>query len=706
MSFHSIYSRRPMTSEEKGFPPEFAIYLPFFSDAERKHLDTVRNQFTPSSSMEKVKVHLLDILPKLDSVSNMFLFVTTKILFEVGELETLVNLSYSYDSPYIDVWHARLMLHQGLIKEVLQMVDNIKKNKSCPKLVNLHCNLLLALAQFQLGNRKQGIYYLEQLFAESVKTPGINEDEKLIFNDVLLEAHELHVYQNRFQEEFIKLENRINVALQIANELNHRNHTASLYNQYAIILRETGQLEKALEYQNKALDLFIQTGYLRMIGACKGNLGSIYMFLQDYEKASALLLDALEIFKYLEERRNIAYIERFLGDIHAEQGELLTAIKRYKKAIQILEEVNIVEPIIYCILAELYIRTEQESEFNVLMNIIEEIIKNEPESIIVAYYYYLKGVYETTKVNIGTAKDFLHKAVKITDKVGWSILSAKILISMLNIELKTIKLPAKEEQISAAQELIKQLEPFLREKKRKIEYIELLLISTTLNILKEDEISAIGNMHQITEIMKEIGKKNIEESLKETIEEVKKTIFKIKDKSLKQEQILSLLNQSKREFRLFRIHYTKEEELAHPTPLALLILHRSGIPLRSYVISRRTVKDQILFGGFITAVQDLIQELFREKATSKIMVISYGNYKILIERSIQEFSVVIVAARDSFILRRKLHALVSLLDNVTIPTDFYGELEEKTRQKIDEAVSEIFEEELDISDIGQQETNV
>ncbi|MHA1685617.1 MAG: hypothetical protein ACTSYD_04320, partial [Candidatus Heimdallarchaeaceae archaeon] len=117
------------------------------------------------------------------------------------------------------------------------------------------------------------------------------------------------------------------------------------------------------------------------------------------------------------------------------------------------------------------------------------------------------------------------------------------------------------------------------------------------------------------------------------------------------------------------------------------------------------VRDQILFGGFITAVQDLIQELFKDKTTSKSMVISYGNYKILIERSRQDFSIVIVAAKDSFILRRKLHMLVSKLEDVKLPKDYYGELEEEIRENIDSIVNAMFEEELDISDITEEQSN-
>ncbi|MHA1685416.1 MAG: hypothetical protein ACTSYD_03285, partial [Candidatus Heimdallarchaeaceae archaeon] len=103
-----------MTGVERGFPPEFAIYIPFFSDKEQKHLKAIENSVNKNSSMIVLKNHMLNILAEIKEPSTMFLFVLSRLLFETGEIETLVHLSYDYDNPAVDVWHARLMFHQGL----------------------------------------------------------------------------------------------------------------------------------------------------------------------------------------------------------------------------------------------------------------------------------------------------------------------------------------------------------------------------------------------------------------------------------------------------------------------------------------------------------------------------------------------------------------------------------------------------------------
>ena len=133
------------------------------------------------------------------------------------------------------------------------------------------------------------------------------------------------------------------------------------------------------------------------------------------------------------------------------------------------------------------------------------------------------------------------------------------------------------------------------------------------------------------------------------------------------------------------------------TPMALIILHRSGIPLRSYVILKRAVKDQLLFGGFITAIKDMLTELFEEQR-SHMMVITYGNHKIVIEAHPKGFSSVAISAFDSFSLRRKIHQLTENLAKLEIPKQFYGEISEDLSQVIDEEVKTLFGSTLIFSD--------
>ncbi len=73
-----------------------------------------------------------------------------------------------------------------------------------------------------------------------------------------------------------------------------------------------------------------------------------------------------------------------------------------------------------------------------------------------------------------------------------------------------------------------------------------------------------------------------------------------------------------------------------------------------------TVSDDLLFGGFVSAIRHLMDELFIDQKHG-VLSIDHGQYKLLIEFSSSDFSIAVIALRDSFMLRRKMHRLVEHL---------------------------------------------
>ena len=81
-----------------------------------------------------------------------------------------------------------------------------------------------------------------------------------------------------------------------------------------------------------------------------------------------------------------------------------------------------------------------------------------------------------------------------------------------------------------------------------------------------------------------------------------------------------------------------------------------------------------------------------------MLVITYGNHKIIIEAHPKGFSSVAVSALDSFSLRRKIHQLTDKLSQIDIPKQFFGELSDEVSDAIDTKVQELFGPHLVFSD--------
>ena len=81
-----------------------------------------------------------------------------------------------------------------------------------------------------------------------------------------------------------------------------------------------------------------------------------------------------------------------------------------------------------------------------------------------------------------------------------------------------------------------------------------------------------------------------------------------------------------------------------------------------------------------------------------VLVITYGNHKIIIEAHLKGFSSVAVSALDSFSLRRKIHQLTDKIASLNIPKQFYGELDPDISDSIDAEVKNLFGTNLVFSD--------
>ncbi|MCK5409793.1 MAG: hypothetical protein KAJ30_05960, partial [Candidatus Heimdallarchaeota archaeon] len=125
-------------------------------------------------------------------------------------------------------------------------------------------------------------------------------------------------------------------------------------------------------------------------------------------------------------------------------------------------------------------------------------------------------------------------------------------------------------------------------------------------------------------------------------------------------------------------------------PIAVLIFHSSGIPIRTYLSEDVRVSDDLLFGGFVSAIRHLMNELFMEQKQG-ILSIDHGQYKLLIEFYSNVFSVVVIALRDSFMLRRKMHRLVEGLSFKGLTGDKYkGDISETETYELDSVVRNLF----------------
>ncbi|MHA1115491.1 MAG: hypothetical protein ACTSPJ_04905 [Candidatus Heimdallarchaeaceae archaeon] len=92
----------------------------------------------------------------------------------------------------------------------------------------------------------------------------------------------------------------------------------------------------------------------------------------------------------------------------------------------------------------------------------------------------------------------------------------------------------------------------------------------------------------------------------------------------------------------------------------------------------------------MSAIRHLLDELFYSQE-SKSLSVDHGQYKLLIEFYKNLFSIVILTVRDSFLLRRKMHQLVSFVASKDLFKEkYFGKIDELALRDIDSFVEKLF----------------
>ncbi|MCE7749767.1 MAG: hypothetical protein GPJ51_15380 [Candidatus Heimdallarchaeota archaeon] len=678
-----------------GFPREFSIYLPILDKSEQEELTRYQEDFRVEDSLVKLGKFLLDFVEKQKNPSANLLFSIGKILFSISDYSSLEN--FNKNSHYsIKLWQIRILLEKGMNEVAIRLASEIKDIEDISPLFRLHAIRSIAYGYLNLGNYEQCRINLNILFEEAFTSQKLPTDQKQILNDILLDGHADNFFLNRYVEEKIKLENKINLALQIATDLGDRNHIAKFCYLLALLNRDSGKLDESLSMSEKAKSLFESTGNQLILTAVRGNIATLNSVTGNLDAAEKEFTELLDIFKDLEANRYLALTIKCLGDIAIERGQFNDAIKKYEEALKIIEKLNMKETYHYCTLAELYLQTNRLTDFEIFLNSIVEEIRTNPSPIIESYVFLLKGMYSVKKLNYGQAVEEFSKALEIADRHGSGELSAKILMNLVLMQLENYDLEKDKKILGLTLNNLNDLIPYFSENKLVKEQVALYLLQGKILALQEDYTRSFNRLQQAKELASENNLPQLHKLIEGKIEQIN-LLFPIEE--VKE---IDWVNEPFRK----DISILEEVGLRHmqkpyvdfdASPLALIILHRSGIPLRSYVILKRAVKDQLLFGGFIVAVRDMLTELFEEQK-SQMLVITYGNHKIIIEAHPKGFSSVAVSALDSFSLRRKIHQLTDKLSQIDIPKQFFGELSDEVSDAIDFEVQELFGPHLVFSD--------
>jgi tetratricopeptide (TPR) repeat protein len=360
-------------------------------------------------------------------------------------------------------------------------------------------------------------------------------------------------------------------------------------------------------------------------------------------------LSIISFYKQWDDKRSLSLVYSALGQIYAQKRQFRTAINEFTKSKTILKEIDATDEHVDYALAELLIEQKEWNGFNKIMS---EILKRKTKKEVAQNptLMFLYGKKEIQHLNLSKAKSYLRTALKLAGEKSLDHLGAKILIVSLQIILYNYISQPEEYGLIEASKFIEELRLFIEETQKETIFLHLI-----------EEIDTYNN---------KINQEKEKTKQRTLVLEMQKAIKELAD-LIRYSTILA-----------------KEPELVLPNQI--VVLHRSGIPIKRYAKSEKIVDDILLFGGMVRAAQDIVTEVFTKEA-GKVMKIDYGeDIIILAEFGDKDTGIVVITSKDTFHQRRSLHEAVKDLNRVILPQQFHGEIEIKKEEQIDNIIIKWF----------------
>ncbi|MHA1270800.1 MAG: CHAT domain-containing protein [Candidatus Helarchaeota archaeon] len=173
----------------------------------------------------------------------------------------------------------------------------------------------------------------------------IKKIDKRTPHNIKTEANILHEIGLAYicKNELEKAVNYIDKSLQLKEKIGYTQGVARSYSLLGTIFERYGQPRKALENYNKALQISIKINQPRDISISLEYIGSLLLANKDYKNAVKYFQDSAKIRNKIGDIFGLNVLLSKIGDVYRETGEFNEALKYYNAALDFYKKIHVKE---------------------------------------------------------------------------------------------------------------------------------------------------------------------------------------------------------------------------------------------------------------------------------------------------------------------------------------------------------------------------
>jgi len=207
----------------------------------------------------------------------------------------------------------------------------------------LIANAYLSLSEYLFSSSFDTIYYLSNK-AKEIAEQGLEDPEnnkiKMSFMKSLATAYGNIGYVNKYRGNIDEALDYYYKSLELSKKTNDKNGISSMYNNIGIIHGSQGNIKKALEYYQKCMQIREEIGDKKGLAAIYNNIGEEYRKQGDLDKTLEYYKKSMSYSQLINNEKNLARNMSNIGYVYFTLNEIDTALIYWQKSLRIRQKIG------------------------------------------------------------------------------------------------------------------------------------------------------------------------------------------------------------------------------------------------------------------------------------------------------------------------------------------------------------------------------